>query len=74
MPLGRLWHIPFSGEVTKELGDGKEHVIAVRVNNQGGAGGLYEPVYLMAADEPLDEDQLWHMAKQKNKEWTWLWE
>lgn len=74
MPLGRLWHIPVSTEVTASLGDGKEHLIAVRVNNAYGSGGLYEPVYLMAADEPLDADQLWRMAKQKNKEWTWLWE
>ena len=61
-------------EVTEQLGDGQEHVFAVKVRNRGGAGGIYEPVYLMAADEPLDKAQLWRMAKKQNQDWPWLWE
>jgi len=74
MTLGRLWHIPFHADVSGVFKDGKEHTLAVRVLNQGGCGGLVEPVYLIASDEPLDADQLWRVHKRENANWEWLWQ
>ena len=50
--------LPFSFECPA-LADGQPHTIAVHVFNLHGLGGLYEPVSVVASDEPLDEDQLW---------------
>jgi len=64
---GQLWKLPFHTEVTDVFKDGKEHTLAVRVHNAGGAGGLYEPVYLIASDEPLDAGQLWRLAIRETR-------
>lgn len=50
--------LPFWAEYPA-LADGQPHVIAVKVINIHGVGGLYEPAAVVVSDEPLDGDQLW---------------
>jgi len=72
--VGTLWTQPFHCEVADRSRDGAGHTIAVRVANNWGTGGLYEPVYWIASDEPLDADQLWRVHKRENANWEWLWQ
>jgi hypothetical protein len=71
---GTLWVQPFHADVTERLGDGREHTLAVRVANHWGTGGLYEPVHLIASERPLDAEQLFRAAKEKNRTWAYLWQ
>ena len=42
-----LWKKPRTVEVTPHLSAGATHVVAVRVHDSGGAGGLWKPVFLI---------------------------
>ena len=44
---GDTWDKPVLLEVTGSLAAGWEHVLAVRVTNSGGAGGLWRPISLL---------------------------
>lgn len=72
LTLGRIWKEPFHVEVSERFRDGKEHLVAVRVDSKEGAGGLYEPVYLIASDEPLDAEQLWRVHAREIRRNDWL--
>jgi hypothetical protein len=41
------WNEPFLLELTGSLESGAEHLLAIRVGNKGGAGGIHKPVTLM---------------------------
>jgi len=68
--LGEVWTRPFHFECGKLIGDGESHLIAVKVHNWWGAGGLYEPVHLVGSDKPLDRDAIWRIvqAARENEE------
>ena len=53
-----LWLLPFALEATGRLTPGAQHSLAVRVSDAGGMGGLYMPVYAVAADVPLTLEQI----------------
>ena len=44
---GKTWNQPVLLEVTGTLSSGQEHLLAVRVGNSAGAGGIWKPVRLM---------------------------
>ncbi len=49
-----IWVTPFAFDATEMLKAGRSNNITVRVYNRLGMGGIYKPVYLVAADRPLD--------------------
>jgi len=46
--VGRLWQEPFRVEVTNTLKPGQTHLIAVRVHDSGGGGGIWKKVLVLA--------------------------
>jgi len=48
-----IWVTPFVFDSRPHLQPGRTNTIAVRVHNSVGMGGIYLPVYLVAADRPL---------------------
>ncbi len=53
-----IWNQPFGGEIRELLS-----LIAVRVHNKGGRGGITRPVYLIASDEALSLDRMTSLVK-----------
>jgi hypothetical protein len=43
----KTWDKPFLLEVTGSLKSNSEHLLAIRVGNTRGAGGIYRPISLM---------------------------
>lgn len=54
-----VWRVPFSFEATKWIQPGQENVIAVRVYNVSGMGGVWKPAFLFATDRPLKTDDMY---------------
>jgi len=54
LPPETIWVTPFAFDPRPHLQPGQINAIAVRVFNSLGMGGIYLPVYLVAADVPLD--------------------
>ena len=52
-----IWIQPFSFDVRPFLKDG-ENLVAVRVWNRLGMGGVWKPAYLVSTDEELDAEKL----------------
>jgi len=50
----QIWATPFAFDPRSHLKLGEANTIAVRVYNSAFMGGIYLPVYLVAADRPLD--------------------
>ncbi|HUT73355.1 MAG TPA: DUF4838 domain-containing protein, partial [Armatimonadota bacterium] len=50
----QIWVTPFAFDPRPHLKLGETNTIAVRVYNSAYMGGIYLPVYLVAADRPLD--------------------
>ena len=61
-----LWRQPFALEATGKVVPGDEHTLAVRVSDSGGMGGLYMPVYAVAADTPLTTAQITELVGERN--------
>ena len=49
-----IWETPFYCDVSDFLRPGEEDQLAVGVYNSAGMGGIYKPVYLVAADAGMD--------------------
>ncbi len=49
-----IWDKPFAFDTRDCLKPGDENSLAVRVHNQMAMGGVWKPVYLIAADRELD--------------------
>ncbi len=47
-PQKHAWSKPFLLDVTGSLQRGDDHLLAIRVHNYSGDGGLYKPVSIMA--------------------------
>jgi len=58
LPADSLWDLPFAAEVGQWLDVGQSNLIAVRVHNKAGRGGITGPVYLLASDEVLSIEQM----------------
>ena len=55
LPPEITWRTPFSFDLRPHLPVGRRQAsLAVRIYNRVGMGGIYQPVYLVAADRPLD--------------------
>ncbi len=63
--FSELWTRPFFFECSKLLKPGKEHVIAVRVFNNWGSGGLYRPIRLVGSSKKLSREQLWKVLREQ---------
>jgi len=64
---GRFWITPFSFEIKKFLKFDAMNQFTVRVRKGGGAGGgIWKPVHMFAADEPLSLNQMTKRAKTLN--------
>ena len=61
-----LWRQPFALEATGQVTPGDEHSLTVRVSDSGGMGGLYMPVYVVAADVPLTTAQITELVGERN--------
>lgn len=61
-----LWVQPFALEATGRLRTGQTQSVVVRVNDSGGMGGLYMPVYVVAADVPLTTEQITEAVAERN--------
>lgn len=61
-----LWLAPFALDAGDRLAAGGSHSLAVRVRDSGGMGGIYLPVYAVAADAPLTESQIAQVVGQRN--------
>lgn len=61
-----LWLQPFALEATGRLTPSGEHNLAVRVSDAGGMGGLYMPVYVVAAGVPLTTAQITELVAERN--------
>ena len=46
---------------------GKEHLIAVKVFNNWGSGGLYRPIHLIGSSKKLSREQLWKILKEREE-------
>jgi hypothetical protein len=61
-----LWLQPFSIEVDRALAAGATRRLVVRVRDNGGMGGIYLPVFVVAADRPLTTAQIKAALKFRN--------
>ncbi len=52
--VNALWKEPFAYEATGHLEPGQSNVVAVRVHDSMGMGGIWKPVYLVSSDRELD--------------------
>jgi hypothetical protein len=62
----RLWLAPFALAAGRRLRPGPQHTLAVRVSDISGMGGLYMPVFVIAADVPLSEEQMTRLVALRN--------
>ena len=58
-----IWDLPFASEISKLVRIGQSNLIAVRIHNNAGRGGLTRPVYLLASDEILTVAQMRLLVK-----------
>ncbi len=58
-----IWDLPFAEPVEQLLRVGQSNLIAVRVHNKVGRGGITRPVYLLASDRALSLDQMTSLVK-----------
>jgi len=63
MGVDAIWDLPFAEQVNELLRVGQSNLIAVRVHNKVGRGGITRPVYLLASDEALSLDQMTSLVK-----------
>ncbi|MCP4641771.1 MAG: hypothetical protein GY851_15115, partial [bacterium] len=61
----QIWKRPFAFDPTPFLNFGGENVLAVRVYNRGGMGGVYKPVSLVSTDEEIDPAYLEGLIQKK---------
>jgi hypothetical protein len=61
-----LWLEPFALEAGRALTPGTTHSLVVRVRDNGGMGGIYLPVFAVAADRPLTVAQLKAACRVRN--------
>ena len=53
LPLQQIWDRPFKFDARPMLTPGREHLIAVRVDSESYAGGIWRPVYLVSAEREV---------------------
>ena len=63
MGVSSIWDLPFAEQVNESLRVGQSNLIAVRVHNKAGRGGITRPVHLLASDEALSLDQMTSLVK-----------
>jgi len=63
LPVDSIWDLPFAEQVTELLRAGQSNLLAVRVHNKAGRGGITRPAYLLASDEPLSLSQMMSLVK-----------
>ena len=63
MGINAIWDLPFAEQVNEVLRVGQSNLVAVRVHNKGGRGGITRPVYLLASDEALSLGQMTSLVK-----------
>jgi hypothetical protein len=61
----QIWTTPFFLDAAPYLKAGATSVVAVRVNNTAGMGGLWKPVYLIGSDAELDLAAIQQAAQQE---------
>jgi hypothetical protein len=61
----QIWTTPFFFDAAPYLKAGQTSLVAVRVNNTGGMGGIWKPVYLIASDAELNLASLQAAAQQE---------
>lgn len=54
----KIWETPFFFDATALMKNEGENTIAVRAESYGGVRGIWQPVYLISSDEPLDAEQM----------------
>lgn len=65
-----VWHTPFSKEVTDHLTPGQDHKFVVRFIDRSGMGGIWKPVYVVAAEAQLTTDEITELIENLNTENT----
>ena len=66
LPPHTIWTTAFKFDARPLLKVGEENVIAVRVYNRLGMGGVWKPVYLVASDIEVDSSQaLFDLIREK---------
>ena len=60
-----IWNVPFKMDARGLLQPGREHLIAVRVYNRAAAGGIWQPVSLVSAEEDISPDLLRSVLTEK---------
>ena len=61
-----LWLEPFALNAGGRLRPGGQTSLTVRVRDAGGMGGLYMPVYVVAAEVPLTAAQITALLLERN--------
>ena len=61
-----LWVQSFSLPADRFLTPGATRRVVVRVRDNGGMGGIYQPVFAVAADRPLTTAELKAALKYRN--------
>lgn len=61
-----IWILPFKFDARPHLKAGREHLIAVRVNNRLGMGGIWKPVYLVAGDADANTRVLFDLIRKRS--------
>ncbi|MFA6107518.1 MAG: DUF4838 domain-containing protein [Candidatus Latescibacterota bacterium] len=61
-----LWLQPFSLAADRVLAPGATRSLVIRVHDSGGMGGIYQPVFAVAADRPLTTAEIKSALKYRN--------
>jgi hypothetical protein len=61
----QIWITPFFFDAAPYLQAGATSLVAVRVYNSAGQGGLWKPVYLIGSDAELDLAAIQQAAQQE---------
>ena len=60
-----IWTRPFLFDARPHLKPGEKNLIAVRVYNRMGMGGIWKPVYLVSADVPVNPRVLFEVIQRE---------
>ena len=73
-----MWRTPFSFHAKKWIKPGPDNVIAVRIHNTSGMGGIWKPAFLVGCDVEADTKSLYQyvvskgLLKPLELDWKWL--
>jgi len=60
-----VWRVPFVCDAKKQIKPGTDSVIAVRIYNVSGMGGVWKPAFLAGANQPVPADDLYALVLSK---------